>query len=256
MYLPERKIGSGAFATAYRCRNGVALKVYEEGKGEGHDAGFRAASEAIRDHSHTVRFIESFWSGGRMCVAMTLAEGEDLHSMLLRHPDGLPDPLPVVRDLLAALAACAEAGVVHGDVKPENLVVGPRRAVLCDFDNAAVGTRLRGMIQTREYRAPEVEVGRAYGPEADVWSAACTAYEAVTGEVLFPLYEEGEGLRHRELIEAHIRRIGPYPRGWTDVSLRGAPTTVQPLPEFLRPMLRYRNRASAVQSLAHPGVHG
>ena len=45
MYLPERKIGSGAFATAYRCRNGVALKVYEEGKGEGHDAGFRAALE-------------------------------------------------------------------------------------------------------------------------------------------------------------------------------------------------------------------
>ncbi|KAJ1640965.1 kinase-like domain-containing protein, partial [Pavlovales sp. CCMP2436] len=88
--------------------------------------------------------------------------------------------------LVRALAHCHRHGVVHRDVKPENLLVingSPRRAKLCDFGEAVrvrEGALRTEYVSTRWYRAPELLAReRTYGVGIDVWAVGCVAYEMV-----------------------------------------------------------------------------
>src|SRR5690606_35965724 len=109
-------------------------------------------------------------------------------------------------DASAALTACHERGVVHGDIKPENIVVADEgeRLALVDF-GSALDTRAPDQVQVRlkvtatpEYAAPEVRAGNAPTVASDVYSLACVLYEALSGNTLAsqrdgnsvrPLYE-------------------------------------------------------------------
>jgi len=114
-------------------------------------------------------------------------------------------PLPpdrvaaVARDVLTGLAFCHRSDVVHGDVKPENIVFADgacERAKLIDFGSACYIWRQRfACVQSLFYRAPEVVMRARYGPLVDMWSFRCVLAEIATGRPLFATDSEREQMR-------------------------------------------------------------
>ena len=115
-----------------------------------------------------------------------------------------------------------EVGVLHTDVKPENvLLAGPApvgRVKLVDLGTAFyVGRQGARDIQTREYRCPEGVLGLwPFGPAADVWSVGCLVFELLTGETLFdpqsPRPGEPFSKDESHLAQA-VELLGPVPAG-------------------------------------------
>ena len=113
-----------------------------------------------------------------------------------------------------------EVGVLHTDVKPENvLLAGPApvgRVKLVDLGTAFyVGRQGARDIQTREYRCPEGVLGLwPFGPAADVWSVGCLVFELLTGETLFdpqsPRPGEPFSKDESHLAQA-VELLGPVP---------------------------------------------
>lgn len=124
------------------------------------------------------------------------------------------------RQLLTALAFLArpEIGVVHGDVKPENVLLCDAqraRVKLIDFGSAApapdsaaaaaAAATAGRYVQSRYYRAPEVLLGRPHAAPIDVWSLACVLVEMHTGAPLFP------GTDARDQLARIAALLGPPP---------------------------------------------
>ncbi|MEU8763746.1 serine/threonine-protein kinase [Streptomyces sp. NPDC048659] len=139
-------------------------------------------------HRSAVTLYDVVTEDGRPWIVMELVRGLTLAETL--EAEG---PLPPARaagigaDVLAALRAAHEAGVLHRDVKPANvLLANDGRVVLTDFGIAAVAgtsplTMTGELIGSPEYLAPERAMGRAPGLEADLWSLGVLLYAAVEG---------------------------------------------------------------------------
>ena len=113
-----------------------------------------------------------------------------------------------------------EVGVLHTDVKPENvLLAGPApvgRVKLVDLGTAFyVGRQGARDIQTREYRCPEGVLGLwPFGPAADVWSVGCLVFELLTGETLFDPQSPRPGeafTKDESHLAQAVELLGPVP---------------------------------------------
>lgn len=96
----------------------------------------------------------------------------------------------LARELGSALSVAHAAGVLHRDVKPENVMLSPTGAKLADFGIAKIPdstlTRTGTLVGTPAYCAPEALASGLFSPESDQFSLAATLYEAVSGERAFP----------------------------------------------------------------------
>jgi serine/threonine protein kinase len=147
-------------------------------------------------HPHVAAVHDLVDHGGSCWLVMDYHGGGTLAS-LLRDRRRLPSPVVAALglQLLAALRAVHDAGVVHCDVKPSNLLLDEDgRLVLVDFGIAeAIGgdpthpARQNGdVVGSPAYMAPELVRGEAPGPPADLWSFGATLYAAVEGRPPFP----------------------------------------------------------------------
>ncbi len=132
-------------------------------------------------------------SPDRAWLVMELVEGEPLSTLLRREGTLGPDrTLDVVAQTAAALQVAHEAGLVHRDVKPGNLLVRPDGVVkVTDFGIAsATGavplTRTGSVVGTAYYLSPEQAAGRDALPVSDLYSLGVVAYECLTGTRPFP----------------------------------------------------------------------
>ncbi len=121
-------------------------------------------------------------------LVMELVPGEPLSALLRRTPRLLPaHALDVVGQAALALEAAHQAGVVHRDVKPGNLLVRPDGVVkVTDFGiaraaNAVPVTRTGTMVGTAHYLSPEQAAGRPATPASDVYCLGLVAYECLAG---------------------------------------------------------------------------
>lgn len=155
-----------------------------------------SALRALR-HAGVVRLREAVVSaggGGRALHLVFEHMAMDLKRLLERARGGLPAPLvrSYARQLLAALAHCHAARVLHRDLKPQNLLVDARgRIKLADFGLArAFALPQRAYtheVVTLWYRAPELLLGaRLYSTPVDVWALGCVLGEMAAGRTLFP----------------------------------------------------------------------
>lgn len=198
-YTIRSRIGVGASAWVYEAvdeRGGrVALKVLrDEARGdlESVERMKREASvlRAI-DHRAIVKVLEDgALDDGRPWIALRIVEGETLRARLAR---GAIDRDParawaLLRPVCEGLAVVHERGVIHRDVKPENIIVSDEGACLVDFGLARGAdpsqTALTGpgvALGTPAYMAPELWWNADVTASVDQYSVACVLYELVTG---------------------------------------------------------------------------
>src|SRR6188472_4758378 len=190
----ERRICSGGFGTVYEAWDGrlerpVAVKAIEQ-RGEAGRRVLREAQAAARlNHPGIVTLYEMGEEDGNALLVTELVEGSTLAR--LANAGSLSDREigEIGADLCEALDHAHSRGVVHRDVKPENVVVteaGDLHAKLMDFGVARVAgaaglTAPGDVVGTLAYMAPEQAEGRGAGPEADVYALALTLYECWGG---------------------------------------------------------------------------
>lgn len=166
----------------------VALKIRKAGSGSEREALLSEARVllAIPPHPHVPLVRDDFFDGDQYVIAMDWVEGTDLNRMLLtRGRPGLAPSLVLgwLADAAAALTHlhAQHPPVVHGDVKPANLVLtGTGRVVLVDFGLSSSPDSPRRRGGTRGFAAPELVTGQP-GRASDVYSLAATAFALLTG---------------------------------------------------------------------------
>lgn len=148
----------------------------------------REASSAARiDHPSVVTMYDVVVEDSKPWIVMELVRGQSLADRL---QEGTLDPREAARiglDVLNALNAAHEAGVLHRDVKPDNVLLGRGdRVVLSDFGIAQVEgqqglTETGAFVGSPEFISPERVLGQRPGPESDLWSLGVVLYAAVEG---------------------------------------------------------------------------
>ncbi len=238
-------LGRGGMGEVHRARDTtrgrvVALKRLHQmlGTDEEFRKRFRRESElaARLSSPHVIPVHDWGEIDGRLFIDMRLAEGVDL-AALLRTTGPLPPSRAVVlvRQVAAALDSAHDAGLVHRDVKPSNVLVADHRghdfAYLVDFgivraldgagDTSLTGTGLA--IGTLAYMAPELFGDGAASARSDVYALACVLHETLTGKLPFPV-SSGPALMHHHISVAPPRaseQVPGLPRGLDEVIARG-----------------------------------
>jgi serine/threonine protein kinase, bacterial len=224
-YRLRRLLGRGGMGDVYEAEDThreriVALKLMSETLSR--DPVFRkrmqreARTAGRLQEPHVVPIHDFGEIDGQIYVDMRLIEGSDVAKILSRYgPLSPPRAVAIVRQIGSALDAAHAAGVLHRDVKPENiLVAGDDFAYLVDFGIASAGTdekltQLGTTVGTFKYMAPERFMEGDVGYRADIYALACVLYECLTG---YPPYL-GDQV---SVMGAHINQ--PIPR----------PSTVRP----------------------------
>lgn len=194
-FLIERRIGSGGFGVVYEAWDGrlerpVAVKAIEQ-RGEAGRRVLREAQAAARlNHPGIVTLYELGEEEGNALLVTELVEGSTLARLAQRGELSDREIGEIGADLCEALDHAHSRGVVHRDIKPQNVQViedTEVRAKLMDFGVAHLAggsplTAAGDVVGTLAYMAPEQAEGKAAGPEADVYSLALTLYECWSGE--------------------------------------------------------------------------
>jgi serine/threonine protein kinase len=166
------------------------------------------------NHPSIATIFDAGEHDGQLFMVLEFVDGEDLRRVLGRLPAGLPvdQVLDIGAQVAEGLAVAHEAGVVHRDVKPANIMLlGRGRVKVCDFGIA----RLEGMtsvlsvtgtvVGTMDYMPPEQMLGQKISGSADVYSLGATLFHLLTGRVVFP----GDDLR--AVIAQHLTAQPPDP---------------------------------------------
>ena len=197
-YELVRPLGHGAMATVDLARDSeldrpVALKRLAENLARDQDLRRRFVREARLAarlaHPNVVRVFDVGEDAGRPFIAMEYVEGETLAELVARRgPLPVTDAAKLGTQMCAGLAAAHAAGLVHRDVKPQNLLLGSDGTLkLGDFGIAAghEGTRLTlagTVLGTAGYLAPEQARGEQVTAAADIYAVGAVLYELLAGE--------------------------------------------------------------------------
>jgi serine/threonine-protein kinase len=202
-YEIEERVGTGGVSSVYRARDRllerlVALKVLHPhyGDDEEYVERFRreARSVAQLSHPHIVTVIDRGEDDGQQFIVFEYIDGENLKQLVAR-----TGPLPTRRalelsvEIADALSFAHEHGLIHRDVKPQNVLVSPDGdAKVTDFGIARsldVGhgvTQTGTVLGTSNYLSPEQASGKQTTQATDVYSLGVVLYELLTGDVPFP----------------------------------------------------------------------
>ena len=230
-YRIERELGRGGMARVYLARDAkharaVAVKVIRPDLAAslGRERFLREIAIAARlRHPNIVPLYDSGDADGLLYFVMPYEDGPSLRQRLTSGaPMTVAECVSALRDVARALAYAHDHGVVHRDVKPDNVMMSGGAAVVTDFgiakaiaasvtqlDDAGSGsseiTQLGSALGTPTYMAPEQAVGDpATDHRADIYAFGCLAYELFAGHPPF------HGLAAHQVVAAHMSSV-PVP---------------------------------------------
>ncbi len=173
--------------------------------------------QSIR-HPNVVEIHDFVKEGEVFGIVMELVEGEDLRHVAARGPLRVTEAAELLAQSASALAAVHAAGIVHRDVKPENILVtdhdGRRTAYLSDFGiaRAIAGSAHTQLLGTPAYLGPELWAGRSPTTATDIYALGITAYQLLAGHLPFDANSQ-EGM-----MRAHLEQVVSRPDGLDDAA--------------------------------------
>ncbi|BDA48356.1 probable serine/threonine-protein kinase PRP4 homolog at C-terminar half [Coccomyxa sp. Obi] len=222
--------GKGVFSTVLRARDKgqtdplgrhpeVAVKVIRANEvmfkaGQTETVILRKLSGADPEGKrHVVRLLRTFEYRQHLCLVFENMD-INLRELTKKYGRGIGLNIEAVRayaaQMLMALAHLRNCGVLHADIKPDNILVSASRTMvkLCDFGSAMFtgDNETTPYLVSRFYRAPEVILGLKYDHPMDMWSVGCVIYELYTGKILFP------GKSNNEMLKLFMDVKGPFPK--------------------------------------------
>lgn len=224
-YRLEGPLGTGGMAVVYRAHDlmlerTVAIKVLREDYSSDPDfrERFRQEARAAANLSHpNIVTVHDFGlDAGRLFIVMEHVPGTDLKTILKQHGRlSLDNTLNLIIQACAGVGYAHRAGLVHCDIKPQNMLITPdQRLKVVDFGIA----RALASIQPDEkaeivwgspqYFSPEQAAGEAPSPASDVYSLGVVMYEMLTGQLPFSANDASELARmHREDMPTNPRKL-------------------------------------------------
>ena len=202
-YQVEELLGEGGMGAVYRAYDReldrtVALKLIRPELGSDPTISQRFRQELLLaskiSHKNILRIHDLGEANGTKFISMAYVEGEDLHRLLLREGRlPLSRALPIAKQLCAALEAAHAEGVVHRDLKPQNILLDKAGQVyVSDFGLAkslepdATQVTMSGQfLGTPRYMSPEQALAAPLDHRSDLYSLGLILYEMVTGEIPF-----------------------------------------------------------------------
>jgi serine/threonine protein kinase len=205
-YRIVRVVGSGGMGVVHeawdtRLDRRVALKIMHPHLLSNPSLSTRFQKEARRaariEHPNVVRVYRVDEWEGQVAIEMQFVEGRPLSSVLQAGPLSPFEAADVLRQVLEALQACHEHGVIHCDLKPGNLILADNGLVmLTDFgiarafyegvDASGTETMSAPLWGTPQYTAPETWEEGAVSPQCDLYAAGTLIYEAIAGKLPYP----------------------------------------------------------------------
>lgn len=219
-YTLEREIGRGGMGVVFLAREtrldrAVAIKVLPRHLAVNPDLRERflreARTAAQLSHPHIVPIFRADEIDGFAFFTMGFIDGENLAERLQqRGPLSMPDAVRLLRETAWALAYAHARGVVHRDVKPENIMVerGSSRAIVTDFgiarDQLAASLTADGMVLgSAHYMSPEQAAGDAVDGRSDLYSLGVVGFQILSGQRPFEAKEAATVMAH------HVTRPAP-----------------------------------------------
>ncbi|KAA3676355.1 serine/threonine-protein kinase PRP4 [Paragonimus westermani] len=206
--------GHGVFSNVVRARDvargnlEVAIKIIRNNEVM-HKSGLKELEVLKKlndadpnDRYHCLRLYRHFFHKNHLCMVFELMS-LNLREVLKKYGRNIGLHIAAVRSytqqILLALKLMRKCGILHADIKPDNILVNENKILLklSDFGSASTiqDNEITPYLVSRFYRAPEIILGVPYDHNIDLWSAAVTLFELHTGHILFPGKTNNEMLR-------------------------------------------------------------
>lgn len=207
--------GQGVFSNVVRARDQskanieVAVKIIRNNEIM-HKTGLRELEILKRlndadpeDKFHCLRLFRHFFHKRHLCMVLEPLS-MNLREVLKKYGKNSGIHIKAVRSytqqMLLALKLLKKTGILHADIKPDNILVNESKLMLklCDFGAAShvSDNEITPYLVSRFYRAPEIILGVPYDYGIDMWSTACTIYELSTGKIMFSGKSNNEMLKY------------------------------------------------------------
>uniref|UniRef100_A0AAQ5X879 Protein kinase domain-containing protein n=1 Tax=Amphiprion ocellaris TaxID=80972 RepID=A0AAQ5X879_AMPOC len=209
-YQILKSLGKGSFATVAKCKKltteEVAVKFIRDDMsfaGRREIQMYKKLKELDPDKCNVVRFIEHFTVNNHVCLAFELL-GDSIHDVMIKRnfkPFRVSEIRVVAQQLLVSLNALKSIGLVHADIKPDNIMLvnhkaQPLKVKLIDFGMAHMSSNFNNYkIQAIGYRAPEVILGLPLNEAVDMWTLGTVLAFMYTGKHLYPTHSNYEAIR-------------------------------------------------------------
>jgi serine/threonine protein kinase len=188
--MSNTQLGKGTYSTVIIDNsNSNYVKKVTSGR-DYHNTLREVAFLAYLNHPNIIRPIEVNFDEDGSCSIKLKRYECNLHEHLKYYVLCMSDICKITLELFSALVYLHNKGVIHGDIKPKNILLNKNGGiVICDFNISSLVNNglMTSIIQTCTYRAPEINIKRSrskYNTKIDVWSVGCIMFELLTGHPL------------------------------------------------------------------------